>query len=157
MGNFFGTIFKFAGGLVMVLSLIAGLMIVIAVRAKGGHVGEQGWIIALITGVPFLFGRLFWGIGKKLQQAEREGFTNLPSPRGEPELVVTRRPSKSPLVRPLEAVDVDIAPEARPWASAARESAQAKETAPAPRHRQEPDPFAMGVDRLYNPDEGKGS
>ncbi|MEZ0224609.1 MAG: hypothetical protein ACAH83_08655 [Alphaproteobacteria bacterium] len=142
----------------MVFSLVLGLMVVIALVAKGGHTGGQAWIIALVTGIPFLFGRLFYGIGKKLQQEEQEGFTPSPSGNPERETVVTRRPAQSEFKRWKEAVDVDIAPETGPWASAANKSAPQKAAAPAPRRAQKPDPFAMGVDTLYDPDrDAKGS
>jgi hypothetical protein len=162
MGNFFGAIFKLAGGLVMVLSVIAGLMVLMALASKGG-LGGKAWIIALITGIPFLFGRLFYGIGKRLQQEERENFTPAPPDSRERETAVTRRPAQSEFKRWKEAVDVDIAPEAGPWAAAAKRPAPRKEAAPAPqretapRRENKPDPFAMGVDTLYDPDkDGKG-
>ncbi|TAL36858.1 MAG: hypothetical protein EPN97_05980 [Alphaproteobacteria bacterium] len=157
MGNFFGAIFKLVGGLVMVLSVVVGLIVCIALMAKTGSVRGNVWIIALVTAVPFLIGRFFYGIGRKLQQEDGEALTQPPPGNQARETVVTRRPAQSEFKRWKEAVDVDIAPETGPWASAAK-PAPRKEAAPAPRRENKPDPFAMGVDTLYDPDkDGKGS
>lgn len=156
MGAFLGGIFKFAGGLIMVVTVVCALVLVMIVMHPNtprhslmGNVAA----FALLVGVPFLIGRLFYGIGKKLQQADGEAPTQPPPGNQARESVAPRRPAQSEFKRWKETVDVDGAAETGPWA-AARKPAPAPTAKPATAWKGEkkPDPFAMGVDTLYDPD-----
>lgn len=153
MGNFFGTLFKIIGRLLMAGSAMWAFAVWAAISDKPAH-STTGNIagFALLVGVPFLFGYGLSAIGGKLC-AESDESLAPPPVQKEPEVIVTRQPLRPKPVRQQEVIDVDIAPE--PPVST---PAPQRKSINTPGGTPKPDPFAMGVDTLYNPDEdGKGS
>ena len=161
MGNFFGTLFgtlfRIIGRLLMVASVLWAFAVWAAIADKPSH-SPAGNIagFALLVGVPFLFGYGLSAIGGKLCEESDESFAAPPRVEDKPpEVVVTRRAVKSVFAVQPDAIDVDIAPESTPETVVSTPAPQRKSIKSSGATK--PDPFAMGVDTLYNPDEdGKG-
>jgi hypothetical protein len=157
MGSLFGTVLKFIGTVIMVLAVVVGILVIVImmdpIERQHHSFGLNVVIFSIMVGLPFLLGYGLDHIGKRLQAGKKVGivwdpdeYKKYPSPPAAAPSHFVQRPEV-----------VDVEPEL-PESLVAANSEPALPDPPAAqglypaKKARKPDPTAMGVDELHDPD-----